>query len=85
MGAHRGVVEGGVALLLGLHLLQAEELLALQLVQLALLPTGRVVSRRLACACGRCLRLTMGSSLTHLSILPHGLCRTAQAMHDGRA
>jgi hypothetical protein len=33
---HGGVVDVGVALLLGLHLLEAEELLALQLIQLAL-------------------------------------------------
>ena len=35
-GPHQGIIDGCIALLLGLHLLQPEELLALQLVQLPL-------------------------------------------------
>jgi len=34
--SHQGILDGGVPLLLGLHLLQPEELLTLQLIQLSL-------------------------------------------------
>ena len=40
---HQGVCDGSVTLLLGLHLLQAEELLALQLIQLTLSQAKEVI------------------------------------------
>jgi hypothetical protein len=40
---HQSVCDGSVTLLLGLHLLQAEELLALQLIQLTLSQAKEII------------------------------------------